>query len=302
MAPVRRTPDETIRRVRLGDVKRVMRDRYGRELPDDDAGREDLGELLALSLPKNCMNVVETWAPWMPDTEAEMFINSIVRADTDTSPKALGKRLRLTNAEREHLGVWQILPCDLTKEELAQQKRAKKRARDQARRRQSGAVPRENSVMRRKPWVPESVSRATWYRNLPKANAETSSRSHQKAGETNTRQEQTPSETNSRSINSLSRTRSCLSVYDRCTPSPQSKKTKTPSAPPSGGETPARAGVNAGDMDITMGEKVIEALKRFAPQKGELIINVGKIKKRLYRDEYGEPLVEDFTPKHPGSK
>ena len=35
-----------IRRLRLGDVQKVLRQRYGHTLPDDDAGREDLRELL----------------------------------------------------------------------------------------------------------------------------------------------------------------------------------------------------------------------------------------------------------------
>jgi hypothetical protein len=39
---------EIIRRVRLGHLKRLLRQRYGFELPDDDAGREDLELVLCL--------------------------------------------------------------------------------------------------------------------------------------------------------------------------------------------------------------------------------------------------------------
>lgn len=35
-----------MRRLRLGDVQKVLQHRYGHTLPDDDAGREDLRELL----------------------------------------------------------------------------------------------------------------------------------------------------------------------------------------------------------------------------------------------------------------
>jgi hypothetical protein len=38
--------DETIRRLRLRDMRNYLRCRYGHTLPDDDAGREDLRELL----------------------------------------------------------------------------------------------------------------------------------------------------------------------------------------------------------------------------------------------------------------
>ena len=37
---------EGIRRNRLGDIRRLLRDRWGHELPDDDAGYSDLKDLL----------------------------------------------------------------------------------------------------------------------------------------------------------------------------------------------------------------------------------------------------------------
>jgi hypothetical protein len=40
------TQSEMIRRLRLGDLRKLFRDRYGPILPDDDAGREHLIELL----------------------------------------------------------------------------------------------------------------------------------------------------------------------------------------------------------------------------------------------------------------
>lgn len=59
-------------------------------------------------------------------------------------------------------------------------------------------------------------------------------------------------------------------------------------------DTPAFRALENMDVDVTVGEKVIEALKRFVPQKGELIINVGRTKKRLYRDHEGNPQVADW--------
>jgi len=43
--------------------------------------------------------------------------------------QALGQRLRLTNADREKLRLWTIAPCDMSKEDLAEQKKAKARFR-----------------------------------------------------------------------------------------------------------------------------------------------------------------------------
>lgn len=105
---------ETIRRVRLGDLKRVLRSRYGYELPDDDAGRADLVELLMLSADKNFANVIEIWAPWLHGAEADSIIAhvaSLPNAVRLSSPEALGQRLRLTDAERTKLGVSQIAPA-----------------------------------------------------------------------------------------------------------------------------------------------------------------------------------------------
>jgi hypothetical protein len=65
--------DETIRRLRLGDIRKLLRRRCGPELPDDDAGREYLYELLLpVSLgpePVKIANVTEIWAPWMDANE-----------------------------------------------------------------------------------------------------------------------------------------------------------------------------------------------------------------------------------------
>ena len=58
---------EMIRRLRLGDLKRLLRSRYGHTLPDDDAGREDLRLLLwTISMGQGdwtkLKNAIEVWA------------------------------------------------------------------------------------------------------------------------------------------------------------------------------------------------------------------------------------------------
>jgi hypothetical protein len=163
---------ETIRRVRLGDLKRLFRDRYGYTLPDNDAGRGDLEELLYLTVDKNRAHVIDLWAPWMQTIEAEQLVADFRnRPSADMSPEALGQRLRVTHQERERLGLWQIRPCDLNKEELAEYRKAKERAR---KRRKRQSVPRpvflaKHSISREKPWEAENISRRTWYRRKAKA-------------------------------------------------------------------------------------------------------------------------------------
>jgi hypothetical protein len=70
------TDPELLRRLLLGNIRCLLRHRYGATLPDDDAGREDLFEmLLQVSLrqksPAKVMrNTIEVWAPWMDAAEA----------------------------------------------------------------------------------------------------------------------------------------------------------------------------------------------------------------------------------------
>jgi hypothetical protein len=173
---------ETIRRLRLGDLRRLLRARYGHTLPDDDAGRDDLELLLMLSFERHHSNVVSLWAPWMPTAEAERLIASVRSVPPSMrtpSTRVLGKRVRLINADRDRIGIRQIAACDVTEEERVELRKAKRRA-SASKRRQS--VPRQvyegNSINKAKPWLAEGISRRTWYRRhkgggtsvLPKLN------------------------------------------------------------------------------------------------------------------------------------
>jgi hypothetical protein len=108
---------ETIRRLIVGDLRRIFRHRYGATLPDDDAGRDDL-ELLLLPIslgPKaaaeKMQHTIEVLAPWMPQAEASALIDNLIRLDARyrrPSGAEMGERIRLTNAEREGLKAWRI--------------------------------------------------------------------------------------------------------------------------------------------------------------------------------------------------
>lgn len=169
----KRAPDpETLRRLRLGDLRRCFRHRYGYALPNDDAGRTDLYELLLpVSLgptsTRIMANVIEVQAPWLSKAQAKALIERILAKPTRArwpSGKTLGQRLNLTNAERERLRLWTIHPADMTAAEMAEWRKAKKRARDERRRRQRGAKVRAASLAKTNPWQAEGISRATWFR------------------------------------------------------------------------------------------------------------------------------------------
>jgi hypothetical protein len=172
--------EETIRRLRLGDLQRFLRKRYGHSLPDDDAGREDLRELLLLASlaynPERTMrSMIKTWVKWMAQTEAEQLMDDITRTPIylrKPSARLLGDRLGLTDRERQELAIVTIRPHDMTDEQLGQRRKAKDAERKWRKRRAAKIKPREawlaNCKGRLKPWVKLGMSRASWYRKQAK--------------------------------------------------------------------------------------------------------------------------------------
>ena len=174
---------ETIRRLLWGDLLKGLRVGYGNPLtlPDDDSGKDDLYLMLRIAAvadqaaDKKMRAVIELYAPWAEDAE-RAWLDELQNDDSRRvwlGGKELGERLRLTNAERESLKVWRIAPVNLdgeliSAEDLAEQRKAKKRNRQRERRKRAGAVSRQaylaNAKQKLKPWEAEGVSRATWYR------------------------------------------------------------------------------------------------------------------------------------------
>jgi len=168
---------ELLRRMRLGDVRKLLRDRYGPIFPDDDAGREDLHELLLLvSLGNNSdvkmLNAIEVWCPWIGKTEAADIIDRINQMplwQRWRGPEALGHQLRLIHPDRERLKLWRINPCDMGEYGMLWWRKQKDRERKQ--RLLSGGQSRANylgnhKTSKEQPWVSMGISRRTYYRRL----------------------------------------------------------------------------------------------------------------------------------------
>ena len=174
-----RAKAETIRRLRQGNMIRLCRHRYGTELPDDDAGRDSLFDLLCIASlatvdpVRKMANLIEVQTPWVSDTDCTAMVDAVNRTPVPERwhiAKTLGHRHRITNLERERLKLWMIAPCDMTKEELAEQRRAKDKLRKQCKRREEGRSLEAyrsqfaNSINKTKPWEADGISKATWYR------------------------------------------------------------------------------------------------------------------------------------------
>jgi hypothetical protein len=168
---------EILRRVILGELNRVFRDRWGHEFPEGDQGAlEDLEVLLRYHAlhpthgRQHVKHCIETRAPWLSEEQKEQHISD---ASLDgrylwLDANELRERVWLRNADRERLKAWHIPPCDLTQSQVERQRKNKKRTRDRLRRAKAGAKSRSiylrGSLSALKPWEREGISRRTWYR------------------------------------------------------------------------------------------------------------------------------------------
>jgi hypothetical protein len=175
----------SIATLRVAELRRLFRARYGTVLPDDDAGRDD-ALVMAHHLAKrpdaerNIRVWLGLWCPWMTGIEAAATAAKVIFKPLRWRADKLAIRLNLNEAERRRLRITTIGAVDLTKEQRKARRRARDRALKEARRRAVGAKLRAeyeaNSLSRNKPWERLSMSRRSWYRAgkpLPGGSADT---------------------------------------------------------------------------------------------------------------------------------
>jgi hypothetical protein len=159
--------------LRVTQLQRLFAARYGRQLPDDDAGKDDAFVMVnALAWRPNAHRRIPAWlslwAPWMTSTEVQALTTKVIAKPIRWGADKLGKRLNLTEAERYRLQITTIGAVDVDKAQRLARRRERARLRDQERRRSAGAKPRAEyeaqSISRSKPWQAMGISRRTWYR------------------------------------------------------------------------------------------------------------------------------------------
>jgi hypothetical protein len=116
-------------------------------------------------------NVIEIYAPWMSEREAEGLIQQVAQIPPKLRRRKaeyLGQRFNLTNDQRERLAIRTIRPCDLTDERLKDRRNARRNERLKRKRLREGRKNRADyltsSLSRTKPWLKEGISRRTWER------------------------------------------------------------------------------------------------------------------------------------------
>ncbi len=80
------------------------------------------------------------------------------------SADALGKLLHVSDAERTMLRIYTIGSHDVPRAKRIKRRKEKRRLADQARRRDNGSKPREQSFSRTKPWEAFGIKRRAWER------------------------------------------------------------------------------------------------------------------------------------------
>jgi hypothetical protein len=177
VAAARRMPKMHWRwRDRGRDIVSLFESRFGRVLPDDDAGM-DAVRLLAqhyLGLNVGAEQVTKTnlrlWAPWLTDIARVM--NDTGKAKTPSAAQ-LGRQWRVTAEEVVALGLTTITAYTVTQDG--------ERTRQARRRRKAGAGTKRGrpKSVGLKPWqIAGASSKAAYYRNLKRAETSETENSH----------------------------------------------------------------------------------------------------------------------------
>ena len=106
--------------------------------------------------------------PWFSVAEIEVISDKVAAKPLRWSATTLGRRINLLFEDRERLRLTTIAPVDMTREEIAELRKQRKREKAEASRRAGGAIPlariRAQAVSNTKPWEAMNISRRTWYR------------------------------------------------------------------------------------------------------------------------------------------
>lgn len=160
--------------LRVRDLNRLFHARYGHELPDDDAGKDDvllMAHHLA-SLTGDPRHRITGWirehASWLSVKDHEAILTAAIIKPQRWKADKLAWRLRLTEQDRATLGITTIGAVDFSKAQRTKRRKEQARIRKAEQRREQGKLTRAEYLERAKQhemqWKAAGISRRTWYR------------------------------------------------------------------------------------------------------------------------------------------
>ncbi|MBW5438612.1 hypothetical protein FXB41_28770 [Bradyrhizobium canariense] len=163
-----------IANLRLVELERIFRDRFGKFIPANEAGNAALqvladGFVLAGGNgAARFAGFVSARAPWA-SSSVEDILNASATCSRWQSADQIAWRIQLSAADRSRLRVRTIGAVGITARQRKGAARARKIKLQAAKREASGATPRAKSLVKTEPWTEAGISRATWYRRLEKS-------------------------------------------------------------------------------------------------------------------------------------
>lgn len=147
--------------LRVHEMQRLFQRRWGRMLPDDDAGRDDfrliayhLASLSGVKL-RRIINWAQLWAPWLSSEELAAIAEDVIERPRRFKADELGKLLRLSLQERMTLRIQTIGSFETTKAARAEMRKAKARERSRQWRRKKALA--EGRLPRARPGRPPVI-------------------------------------------------------------------------------------------------------------------------------------------------
>ena len=156
--------------LRLNQLERFFAYSYGRHLPDDDSGRDDLlvvaHHLAQLgALERHLPAWARLWAPWLPEADCAALIARVLSKPLRWTADRLGWRIGLTDATRTLLKITTIGGIGCSKVQRAERREVRDAVAHRERRKlKASGRNRPPPLSAAKPWEAEGISRATWYR------------------------------------------------------------------------------------------------------------------------------------------
>lgn len=164
--------------LRCLDIEAIFSDRYGRVLPNDDAGWDDARIMThhiagcvvrdGRSAEYRITNWLRLRCPWMAAEDIAHLVMETQRWPCRWSAAKLGEVMNLTYADRMRLRITTIRAVDCSGPEQERRRQERRTAMRRAKRRSEGVRNREQyegwSLSRTKPWEKLGISRRTWER------------------------------------------------------------------------------------------------------------------------------------------